>query len=102
MLTRVVLFKWKPEASQEQIDDLVRSIMQLKHKVPGVIEMKCAENVGGPPCGIEGGGGYTHVVVATFPDGPTLDLYRAHPEHLEVVKKIDAIEDKFLLFQINM
>lgn len=79
----------------------MKDIRQLRLKIPGVIDICCGENLGGPPCGLDGGGGYSHVVVATFPDTKTLDTYRAHPAHLDVVKEIDAIEQAYLLFQIE-
>jgi len=101
MITRVVLFRWKAEVTDEQVEELMRSIQSLKGRVPGLLEMRCGRNVGGPPCGLAGGGGYTHVVVSSYPSTEVLDAYRAHPFHLDVVRMIDALEESYLLFQIE-
>lgn len=101
VITRVVLFTWKPQFSDDEVDELLKDIRRLREEIPGEFELRCGKNLGGPPCGLDGSGGYTHVVVATFKDKETLDGYRAHPAHLAVVKKLDRMEDTFLLFQIE-
>lgn len=96
-----MLFTWKPQFSEGEVEGLLGDIRRLREQIPGEFELRCGRNLGGPPCGLDGAGGYTHVVVATFKDKETLDAYRAHPAHLAVVKKLDLMEDKFLLFQIE-
>ena len=84
MVDHLVFFAVREDASQEEIDDLVSSILSLKEDVPGTIDLSVGENFSGRS------GGYTHALFARFTDRAGLQEYMEHPAHLAVVEKLDA------------
>lgn len=84
MVDHLVFFAAKEEASTEEVEDLLASILNLKDEVPGVIDLTVGEDFGGRS------GGYTHALFARFEDAAGLQEYMRHPAHLAVVEKLDA------------
>lgn len=78
----IVLLKFKPEVTQETIDEIFKLVEELKDKIPGMLDYS-----GGPYSSDEGiNEGYTHGLVMTFADAESRDAYLPHPAH-EVVKE---------------
>jgi hypothetical protein len=84
MVDHLVFFAVKEDASQEEVDDLVSSIRELRDDVPSTIDLSVGEDFS------ERSGGYTHALLARFTDRAGLQEYMEHPAHLAVVEKLDA------------
>jgi hypothetical protein len=80
-LRHVVLFSFKPEATTEQIDTVVRDFATLKDKIPGIVSYECGTNVS--PEGLNDG--FTHCFTLTFANAGDRDVYLKHPAHQEFV-----------------
>jgi hypothetical protein len=78
----VVLFKWKPEATPEQIERVMEALRELPEKIPGIRELTCGENF------CERAQGFQHGLVVRFADRAALDAYGPHPAHQEVVQSL--------------
>ncbi|MCW3095213.1 MAG: Stress responsive alpha-beta barrel domain protein [Chthonomonadaceae bacterium] len=80
MVEHIVLFKWKPEATAEQIEAAVTGLRGLKELVPNVLDLSVGENF------TDRGQGFTHGLVVRFPDRAALEVYGPHPAHQHVVQ----------------
>jgi quinol monooxygenase YgiN len=77
VLRHVVLFKFKPEATAEQIRSVETAFAQLPSLIP---EMKSFE--WGTDVSPEGlAKGHTHCFISTFHSAADRDAYLTHPEH---------------------
>jgi len=82
VVEHIVLFKLKPDATQEQRDELVSVLKRLKENVPGILELTAGVNFN-----TERGKGYSVALNVRFPDRAALEAYGPHPAHQEVVEK---------------
>ena len=73
----VVVFKFKPEATPAQVDELTRAFAALKDSVPGVIAFEHGVNNSPENMNM----GFTHVYVFTFTSAAARDAYLVHPAH---------------------
>lgn len=73
----VVVFKYKPDASADQIKVITDAFRALKDKIPGIISFEHGVN-NSPE---ELNQGFTHVYMLTFKDAAARDAYLPHPEH---------------------
>lgn len=83
MVDHLVLFAVKEEASSDEVEDLLSSIRALKDKVDSVVDLSVGEDFSGRS------GEYTHALFARFEDRDGLREYAEHPNHLEVVEKLE-------------
>ena len=81
-IVHVVLFKWKPDATPEQIERVMQGLSALKSRVPGIVDLVCGTNF------CDRAQGYTHGLVVRFTDRAALDAYGPHPAHQEVVQNL--------------
>ena len=81
MFRHVVMFTWKPEATQEQKQAVPREL----RKLPGQIEEMRGYQVG-PDAGINPGN-YDFVVVADFAGKDAYLAYRDNPVHRTTVER---------------
>jgi hypothetical protein len=81
MLRHVVLFTWRPEATEERLQTVVTEL----RKLPGVIAEIRAYEVG-PDARINRGN-FDFAVVADFDDRDAYLIYRNHPAHRAVVEE---------------
>jgi len=84
MVDHLVFFAVREDASYEEVEDLLSSILSLKEDVPGTIDLSVGEDFSGRS------GGYTHAIFARFEDRAGLREYMEHPAHLAVVEKLAA------------
>lgn len=85
-VNHTVLFKFKDEVTQEQIDDLFKTLASFKTegKVPGIESLSW-----GPYESPEGrNGGFTWGFSMIFESTEARDNYLPHPEHIAVVNVI--------------
>jgi hypothetical protein len=81
MFRHVVLFRFTPQTSQEQQEELARQLRTL----PGAIEQIKAYHVG-----LDAGmnpGNYQFAVVADFGSVEDYLVYRDHPVHRDIIGK---------------
>jgi hypothetical protein len=79
----IVLLRFKPQTTHEDIAEVFESLDDLQDKIPGIIEI-CS----GPYESPEGlHKGFTHAFIVTFADVESRDRYLEHPDH-EVVKQL--------------
>jgi len=76
-LSHVVLIKFKPAATPEQIKKVEDAFAALKEKVPGVTSLHYGTNVSPE----NKNKGYTHAFILTFASDKDRDGYLVHPAH---------------------
>ena len=92
----VVVFKYKPDASEEKINQVTEAFGTLKGKIPGIVDFE--HGVNDSPEGKNLG--FTHVYLLTFKDAQARDEYLPHPEHKkfgELLGKLGVLEDAFVV-----
>jgi Stress responsive A/B Barrel Domain len=80
MLTHIVVWKYKPEVSDEQRREHVERLRRLDGLVPEIRSFAVGADVLGLPRSYHTG------LVATFQDRAGLEAYDAHPEHQSVAQ----------------
>lgn len=76
----MVILKFKPSVTPEEIDGLFGMVDAMKDLIPGI--EYCA---GGPYSSPEGfNQGFTHGFLVTFSSPEARDAYLPHPEHAKV------------------
>jgi hypothetical protein len=88
MIVHIALFAFKSDQSPAAIAAALEEVRRMKHKVDGVIDIRCGDNFS------KWNEGFTHGVVVLARDRDALDRYRSHPDHVAVGKLIDAMETK--------
>ena len=78
-IMHIVLFKWTDEATKAAIQAAAQALIDLKDKVPGILEISCGSNFS------DRSQGFTHALVVRFKDRATLEAYGPHPDHQLVV-----------------
>jgi hypothetical protein len=81
MVEHVVLFKLKPEATEEQKHAMVEALRGLKGQIEGIMDLTCGRNFSERSQGSEIG------LVVRFRDRAALDAYIPHPIHRGVVER---------------
>ena len=92
----VVIFKYKPEATEAQIRQVTEAFRALKDKVPGILSFE--DGVNNSPEGKNLG--FTHVYLLTFEDVKARDAYLPHPEHQKfgaLLGQLGILEDVFVV-----
>jgi hypothetical protein len=92
-LRHVVLFKFKADATQEQVQEIVAAFGQLPKKIDGITAYEWGTNVS-PEMKNDG---FTHCFVVTFKDAKARDGYLPHAAHGEFVKLLLPKLDKVLV-----
>ena len=73
----VVVFKYKPTATEAQIAELTRAFGALKDQIPGILAFE--HGVNHSPENMHQG--FTHVYVMIFESAAARDAYLPHPAH---------------------
>jgi quinol monooxygenase YgiN len=82
MVEHVVLFKLKPEATEQQRRAMLEGLRGLRQAVPGVVDLSCGTNFSDRSQGHEIG------LVVRFTDRSALEAYLPHPAHRAVVEQL--------------
>jgi hypothetical protein len=77
LVRHVVVFRFKPGATPEQVAELTRAFGALKDQIPGIVAFE--HGVNNSPEGMNQG--FTHVYVMTFTNAAARDAYLPHPAH---------------------
>jgi hypothetical protein len=92
----VVVFKYKPDATPAQIEQVTAAFRALATSVPGITGFE--DGVNNSPEGKNQG--FTHVYMLTFKDAAARDAYLPHPEHKkfgQVLGKSGIFVDAFVV-----
>lgn len=95
-MRHIVIFKYKPQATDEQIEEVTRALGDLKNKIPGIVAFEHGVN-DSPE---NKNNGFTHVYLFTFEDAEARDTYLPHPEHQkfgEMLGEMEIVEDVFVV-----
>jgi hypothetical protein len=92
-IRHVVHFKFKADATKEQIAKIVTEFAALKSKIPLVESLEWGTDVS--PEGL--GKGYTHCWIASFKNAADRDAYLVHPDHKAFVAILKPILDDALV-----
>ena len=86
----VVLFKFKSDATPEQVKTVEEAFKALPSKINTIVDLEWGTNVS--PEGKNDG--FTHCFFVTFNDKAGLDVYLPHPAHKEFGSSLRPILDK--------
>ena len=73
----VVVFKYKPEATEAQIQEITDAFKALEDQIPGIIGFE--HGINNSPEGLNQD--FTHVYLMTFENAEARDTYLPHPKH---------------------
>jgi hypothetical protein len=79
LLTHIVCWKYRPEATDEQRRDHVARLRRLREVIPEVLSLSVGAYV------LRLQRSYHTGLVATFRDRDALEAYNVHPDHAAVV-----------------
>jgi hypothetical protein len=92
----IVVFKYKPGTTPEQIRQVTEAFRDLRNKIPGITAFE--DGVNNSPEGKNLG--FTHVYQMTFEDAAARDAYLPHPEHAkfgQLLGKLGIVADVFVV-----
>jgi hypothetical protein len=92
----IVVFKFKPGATEERIRQVTEAFVALKTKIPGIVSLEHGVN-NSPE---KRNQGFTHVYQVTFTNAAARDAYLPHPAHKafgELLGKLGVLEDVFVV-----
>jgi lysophospholipase L1-like esterase len=93
VLRHVVLFKFKADATPEQVQEVVTAFVSLKGKIDLIEDFEWGTDVS-----VENlAAGFTHCFFASFRDAASRDTYLPHPAHKEFGKIAGPRIDKVLV-----
>ncbi|HEY9690974.1 MAG TPA: Dabb family protein [Oculatellaceae cyanobacterium] len=96
-IQHMVIFKFKPETSSEQIAAIFNQLEQFKQTIPGIIYF-----VGGKYSSTENlNQGYNYGFLMTFESAEARDAYIVHPEHEKIKAEIIPCVDDLVAFDIE-
>ena len=94
VLRHVVLFKYKPEVTPQQLDEINLAFQNLKNEIPTVQDFE--RGVNNSPEGLNKD--FTHGYLLTFASESDRDVYLKHPAHQEFVGLIGGKLDEPMVF----
>jgi hypothetical protein len=92
----IVIFKYKPGTTPDQIRQVTQAFRDLQKKIPGITAFE--DGVNNSPEGKNLG--FTHVYQLTFEDAAARDAYLPHPEHEkfgQFLGKVGVVADVFVI-----
>jgi Stress responsive A/B Barrel Domain len=92
----IVVFKYKPTATPEQIQQVTDAFRGLQKKIPGIVAFE--DGVNNSP--ENKNQGFTHIYMVTFESAAARDAYLPHPEHKkfgELLGTLGVVADVFVV-----
>jgi hypothetical protein len=92
----IVIFKYQPGTTPEQIRQVTDAFRDLRKKVPGITAFE--DGVNNSPEGKNLG--FTHVYMLTFEDAAARDAYLPHPDHAkfgQLLGQLGVVADVFVV-----
>jgi hypothetical protein len=75
VITHIVMFRWKPEVSEEQLAEISAVLDTLPPAIPTIRSYRHGRNIGAAPTNFD------YVIIATFDDVDGWREYDKHPVH---------------------
>ncbi|HCP12729.1 MAG TPA: stress responsive protein [Planctomycetaceae bacterium] len=93
VLRHVVLFRYKPEVTAAQLDEINRAFQDLKRQIPEVRDFE--RGINNSPEGLAKG--FTHGYLITFESEADREAYLPHPAHKKFVEMLGGkLEEPFV------
>ena len=95
-LRHVVIFKYKPHTTEDQIRQVTDAFRALQQKIPGIRAFE--HGVNNSPEGKNLG--FTHVYTLTFDSAAARDAYLPHPAHAQfgvLLSQLNVLADVFVV-----
>jgi hypothetical protein len=92
----VVVFKYKPTATPDQIRQVTEAFAALRQSIPGITAFEHGVNNSPENKHL----GFTHVYLMTFTDAAARDTYLPHPEHRrfgQLLGQLGILDDAFVV-----
>ena len=92
----IVIFKYKPTATPEQIAQVTKALGDLKNTIPGIVSFEHGVNNSPENKNL----GFTHVYLLTFEDAAARDTYLPHAEHKKfgaLLGQLKIVDDVFVV-----
>lgn len=92
----VVVFKYRPEATPDQIRQVTDAFRDLQKTIPGITAFEHGVNNSPEKRNL----GFTHVYLLTFESEAARDAYLPHPEHKkfgELLGRLGILADAFVV-----
>ncbi len=80
MIHHVVLFRWNPATTPDQVDAAAAALLGMQGKIPEVRRVAFGPNLA------ESRSEYTHALLVVVDDMAAVKRYVDHPHHVEVAK----------------
>lgn len=90
MLNHVVMMKFKPDVTEEQIASLERMLDDLPNKIIEIHTYEFGRDIVGSERS------YDFALVSLFANPETLQRYQTHPEHLKIVEVLKRMCENIL------
>ena len=81
MIEHLVLFRLKADTPLHQAEAMLRHLLDLQSRIPGIVHASAGVNFS------TRSQGYTHGFVVRFTDRDALARYQTHPAHVAVVEQ---------------
>jgi len=94
LLRHIVLYKFKAEMTEKQIQEVVDAFSGLPKKIDTIVGYEHGTNVSQE----NKSEGFTHCFVVTFRDTAGRDVYLKHPAHDDYVKVVKDRREKVIVF----
>ena len=94
VLRHLVLYKFKPEVTPDQVQQVIDAFSQLPKKIDGIVGFEHGPNVS--PEGKSDG--LTYCFNVSFRDEKARDAYLVHPAHQEYVKVVQDKRERVVVF----
>ena len=91
MINHVVVMKFKPDVSDDAIDDLEKSLDDLPNKILEIHAYEFGRDRG------HSEQSYDFALVSLFANLEAVKRYQEHPAHLKVLQKINALAENILV-----
>lgn len=85
MIQHIVILKFHPSTTVEQIDQAIARARTLNKEIDGILDIKAGHNFS------ERNQGYSMGLTVTFTDKESLEKYGPHPKHQELVSYLKEI-----------
>lgn len=95
MLTHVVLFKFKPETTKAQIQQLAEGLGGLPHVIEEIREFRFGTDI------IHSERSYDFALVSGFDDLAAMQRYQVNPDHQKVLAHVKAIASSIVAVDFN-
>lgn len=95
-MRHIVIFKYKPSATEQQIAEVNKQFAALQNEIPGIVSFERGIN-DSPENKNQG---FSHVYFMTFESPEARDNYLPHPKHQEFgefLGELDILEDAFVV-----